>query len=221
MKKKTVLLTGGSRGIGREVKKVLSKNYKVISPTRKELDLLNDNSIDAFIKKHKKEKISIIINNAGINHPQWIDELTDQNIKDTIQINLIAPIKITRGFVKEMKKNKWGRIINVASIFGVIARGKQTMYTSTKHGVVGLTKALALELAQHNILVNSISPGFTDTDLIRINPPEKIAALEKEIPLKRLAKTREIADLVAFLISEKNTYITGENIVIDGGFINR
>lgn len=221
MKKKTVLLTGGSRGIGREIKNVLGKNYKVISPTRKELDLLDDNSINLFIEKCKKEKINIIINNAGINQPQWIGELTDQNIRDTIQINLTAPIKIIRGLVKGMKKDKWGRIVNIASIFGVIARGKQAMYSSTKHGIIGLTKALALELASDNILVNSISPGFTDTDLVRINPPEKIKALEKEIPLKRLAKTKEIADLVAFLISDKNTYITGENIVIDGGFINK
>lgn len=216
--KKIILLTGSSRGIGKEIKKRLEKEYKVIAPSRKELDLLDDSSISDYVKKIKKEKINIIINNAGINHPQWIDEMSDENIKETIQINLVAPIKIVRGLVGNMKKDQWGRIVNISSIFGVVARGKQVLYTGTKHGINGVTKSLALELAQHNVLVNSVCPGFTDTDLIRINPPEKIAAIEKDIPLGRLAKPKEIAELVYFLISDNNSYITGESIVIDGGF---
>lgn len=219
MKKRTVLITGGSRGIGEAIVKHLKKQkYNVIYPTRAELDLLDNKSIENFIKKNKTKKIDILVNNAGINNPEWVGELTDKNIEETIQINLTSPIKLIRGFVGYMKKQKWGRIINMSSMFGVVARGKQVMYVATKHGLNGVTKTSALELAQYNILVNSICPGFTNTDLIRKNPPRKIAALLKDVPMGRLVEPWEIANLVEFLISDKNTYITGETIIIDGGF---
>lgn len=216
---RTVLITGASRGIGKAISDLLLKEkYKIICPTREELDLSDDKSIDAYIKKNKNLKIDILINNAGINFPQWIEEMDDKNIKDTIQINLIAPIKLSRAFVHTMKENNWGRIINMSSAFGIVARGKQVLYSSAKHGINGMTKALALELAQYNILVNSICPGFTNTDLVNRNPIEKIHAIEEDIPLKRLADPKEIANLVSFLISDKNTYMTGALVVIDGGF---
>jgi len=220
MKKRTILLTGASRGIGEAIYKKLKKDYVVIAPKREELDLLSNKSIEEFIKKNKKLKIDIIINNAGINFPQWIEEITDENIQNTMQINLIAPIKLIRGFVGNMKKNKWGRIVNISSMFGIVARGKQVLYSASKHGVNGMTKALALELAKDNILINSVCPGFTRTDLmVKRNTPEKIALFEKDIPLGRLAKPEEIANLVEFLISDKASYITGSTIVIDGGFV--
>lgn len=216
--KKTVFLTGASRGIGQAIADQLKNRFKLISPARGELDLSNDTSIENFIEKNKDLKIDIIINNAGVNFPQWVEEITDKNIRETFQVNLIAPIKLVQGFVHNMKRNKWGRIVNISSAFGVVARGKQLLYVSTKHGINGATKALALELAPYNILVNSICPGFTKTDLVLRNPPEKIKAIEQDIPLGRLAYPSEIANLVEFLISDKNTYITGSYIVIDGGF---
>jgi 3-oxoacyl-[acyl-carrier protein] reductase len=220
--KKTVLITGASRGIGEAIYKKLKKNYIILTPTRGELNLLDNASIKSYVKKNENVKVDIIINNAGINFPQWIEEIEDENIERTIQINLIAPIKLIRGFVKNMKKNKWGRIVNISSAFGIVARGKQTIYSATKHGINGVTKALALELAGDNILVNSVCPGFTKTDLVvRTNTPEKIAVLEKDIPLGRLANPEEIANLVEFLISDENTYMTGSCVVIDGGFISR
>ena len=220
---KTVLLTGASRGIGEAIYKKLKKEYSIIAPTRKELDLLDNESIKMFVKRNKDKKVDIIVNNAGINFPQWIEEIGDENIDKTIQVNLIAPIKLIRGFVGNMKKNKWGRIINISSMFGIIARGKQVLYCATKHGINGATQALALELAKDNILVNSVCPGFTKTDLVvsKKNSSEKIAQLEGDIPLGRLAEPDEIANLVEFLISDKNTYITGSSIVIDGGYICR
>ncbi len=223
MKKYTVLVTGGSRGIGKTIVSLLKKEaYVVLAPTRRELDLSSDVSIDKFIKKWQKKQIDIIINNAGINFPQWIEEMTDENIRDTIQVNLVAPIKLVRGFVGGMKARKWGRIVNMSSAFGIVARGKQVLYTATKHGIIGATKSLALELAKDNILVNAICPGFANTDLVVArNTPEKIATLLKDIPLGRLIEPVEIAQLVSFLISPQNTAITGAVISIDGGFVIR
>lgn len=219
MKKKVVLITGGSRGLGRAMVQLLRKEYIVLAPTRQELDLLKDDSISRYLERVHKKKIQILINNAGINVPQWIEDMTDENIRDTVQINLIAPIKLIRGVAGGMKKRKWGRIVNISSAFGIVGRGKQTLYVATKHGINGITKALALELAPYNILVNSICPGFAETDLVlKRNTPEKIKHLESDIPLGRLVTPKEIAETVKFLISEKNTYMTGESLIVDGGF---
>lgn len=220
--KKIVFLTGGSRGIGKAIfEKLKKEGYQIISPDRQHLDLANEKSVKRYLNKNQGLKIDILINNAGINFPSWIDELSDENISQHIETNLISPLKLIRAFVPNMKKNKWGRIINISSVFGVVARGKQTMYSATKHGLNGITKALALELGPYNILVNSVCPGFTNTDLIKRNPPEKNALLIKDIPLGRFAEPEEIAELVLFLTSEKNTYINGAQIVIDGGFVCR
>lgn len=219
MKKRTVLITGGSRGIGKSIIQLLHKDYRIIAPTREELNLLNDTSIEKYLRDIKSIPVDILINNAGINVPQWIEEMTDENIYQTMQTNLVAPIKLIRGVIGGMKSRKWGRVINMSSAFGIVARGKQTLYVATKHGLNGVTKALALELAPYNILVNAVCPGFAKTDMvIRRNSPAKIAALEEKIPLGRLVNPDEIAGIVRFLISEKNTYITGETILIDGGF---
>jgi len=220
MRKRKVFLTGGSRGIGLAICQLLKKEgYHIIAPTREVLDLKSNVLIDEYIRKNRNQNFDILIHNAGVNYPQWIDEMLDSNIEETIQVNLLAPIRLVRGFVGGMKKNKWGRIVNVSSIFGIVARGKQILYSATKHGLNGITKAMALELARYNILVNSVCPGFTRTDLmVKRNSLLKIAEFEKDIPLGRLAKPEEIAELVAFLISDRNTYITGATIVIDGGF---
>lgn len=222
MKKQTVLITGGSRGIGKAIVSLLKKEgYDVLAPTRSELDLQSDASIAEYVRKLKNRRINILINNAGVNYPQWIDQMSDENINETMHVNLIAPIKLIRVVVPGMRKRRWGRIINISSMFGIIARGKQVLYSATKHGINGVTKGLALELAPYNILVNSVCPGFTTTDLVLCNPPEKVAALARDVPLGRLAKPVEIARLVSFLISEQNTYITGETILIDGGYTCR
>lgn len=219
MQTKTVFLTGASKGIGQAIfKKLHSEHYHVIAPTRAELNLADPQSVAGFIQKHGDIPVDILINNAGINYPQWIQELTDANINETFQINVISPLKLIRAYTPYMIKHHWGRIINISSIFGVVARGKQTLYSASKHGVNGITKALALELGPHNILVNSVCPGFTNTDLVRRNSSEKNAEIANNIPLKRFAEPEEIAELVAFLISGKNTYIHGASILIDGGF---
>lgn len=220
--RKSVLLTGASRGIGKAIfEKLVKEGYQVIAPTRKELDLADKFSVKNYIKSIKNKQIDILINNAGVNWPGNTGELTDENIELTIEINLVAPIRLINGIVGGMKKRKWGRIVNISSIFGVVAKERQMLYAATKHGLNGLTKALALELGPYNILVNSICPGFTDTDLTRRNSAEKNSSIAETIPLGRFADPSEIAQLVSFVISEKNTYMNGSVIVIDGGFSAR
>ncbi len=218
--KRTVLLTGASRGIGKAIRgKLEEEGYLLITPSRGELDLSDEQSVSIYINKLRSQKIDILINNAGINQPQYLGELDKKNIEDTLRINLITPIYLANSVVGYMKKQKWGRIINVSSIFGIVARGKQVLYASSKHGINGMTRALALELAPFNILVNSVCPGFTLTDLTGRNSPRKNAEIAGDIPLGRFAFAAEIAELVSFLVSEKNTYITGSVLPIDGGFI--
>ncbi|MFH0749532.1 MAG: SDR family oxidoreductase [Candidatus Gottesmanbacteria bacterium] len=217
-KKKTVFVTGGSRGIGKAIVQVFKKNgLTVIAPTHEELNLQSKESILSYFIKHKIQA-DILVNNAGINEPEWIDETHDETIEKTVQVNLIAPIYLVRQVVPYMKKQRWGRIINISSIFGVIARGKQSLYTATKHAINGLTKSLALELAPYDILVNSVCPGFTKTQLVLRNPVKKIRALEKDVPLGRLAEPEEIARVVYYLASDESSYITGHTLVVDGGY---
>ena len=222
MNKKTVFITGASRGIGLAITQKLKKEkYSVIAPTREELNLADKNSVNRFLTQNKNLPVDILINNAGVNYPQWIGDLTDTNIDETIEVNLISPIKLIRAYVPYMMRNKWGRIVNMSSMFGIVARGKQVLYSATKHGVNGMTKALALELGPYNILVNSVCPGFTNTDLVKKNTPEKNATLAKDIPLGRFAEPEEIAEVVLFLLSEKNTYMHGVTLILDGGFTCR
>lgn len=222
MKKRSVLLTGASRGIGKAIyEKLTEEGYEVFAPSRVELDLSSKASVNNYLEKIANRQIDIIINNAGVNFPQNTGELEDRDIEDTISINLVSPIRVINGLVDGMKKRRWGRIVNIGSIFGTVARERQALYAASKHGLVGLTKALALELGPYGILVNSVSPGFTDTQLTRRNTPAKNAEIAKDIPLNRFAKPEEIAEVVLFLISKKNTYINGADIVVDGGFICR
>lgn len=217
-KNKTVFITGGSRGIGASIVRVFHNNgYSIIAPAREELDLQSKESIERYFSKHKIEA-DILINNAGINEPEFIDKISDEVIEKTIQINLIAPIYIIRNIVPYMKKLGSGRIINISSIYGIIGRGKQSMYSATKHAINGLTKSLALELAPYNILVNSVCPGFTKTQMVLRNPPKKIAQLEKDVPIGRLASPTDIAQSVYFLASNQASYITGQTLVVDGGY---
>lgn len=216
---KTVLLTGGSRGIGLACKNQLkSEGYQIITPTRGELDLSDINSVKNYAKKNNKLNLYALINNAGINKPEWIEDISDNNIYETIQVNLISPIILVREFLPLLNGKNLSHIINITSMFGIIARGKQTAYVMSKFALNGATKSLALELAKYNILVNSVCPGFVDTDMTKNNAKKKNSELANEIPLGRFARTSEIANLVSFLISEKNTYITGSNILIDGGY---
>lgn len=214
------LITGGSRGIGKvTVQKFINEGYEVYAPTRNELDLSDDISIENYIEKYNDVQFDVIVNNAGINDINLMENITDKEIEDMFQINLLGPIKLLRGFVNGMKKNNYGRIINIGSIWAVVSKEGRSIYSATKNGIHGITNSLAIELAPYNILVNTVCPGFTLTELTKKNNSEKeIADISKEIPIGRMAEPKEIAEVVYFLGSDFNTYITGQKIVVDGGY---
>lgn len=218
-----VLITGGSRGIGKAVAGCYKQNgYIVDTPPREELDLSDQNSVDKFIRNIHDDGYDIVINNAGCNLINEIDNVVDDDLQQMFNVNLISPIRLLRGLVPYMKKNGFGRIVNVGSIWGVVSKPGRSIYSATKHGIHGITTTLALELAPYNILVNTVAPGQTMTELTqRNNSPAEIHRMELEIPIGRLAEPEEIAKVIFWLGTEVNTYITGQQIVVDGGLTSK
>jgi len=216
----TVFLTGASRGIGLSIHEKLSTmGYNIIAPPRSELNLADISSITGYIEQHKQDPIDIIINNAAINPTTPLGKMSPELIEEILRIDVIAPLLLTRGLTSHMKEESWGRIINISSIWGVRGREGRSVYSTAKHALNGMTSSLARELGTYNILVNSVCPGFIDTEMTRRNlSSEEIEVLLERVPLGRLARPEEIANVVAFLISKENTYLTGQSIVVDGGF---
>ncbi|MFM8270508.1 MAG: SDR family NAD(P)-dependent oxidoreductase [Pseudomonadota bacterium] len=217
---KKALVTGGSRGLGREIVAVL-KNYKleVFAPSRDELELSCSDSIEKFINVNRSSGFSVLVNNAGINFPETLVDSSEELWKQTLQVNLSAPRQLLKGFLPSMRESNYGRIINISSIFAIVSKAKRSTYTAAKSGLDGLTRAIAVEYGEYGILINSVCPGFLDTELTRKNnSPEEIKKIKELIPLKRLADPKEVAQFVGFLCSDKNTYITGQSLIVDGGF---
>jgi len=219
MKGRTALITGTSRGLGAAIaKRFREEGATVLGPSRDELDLLSAQSVNAFLDR-LADPIDILVNNAGINFLSDIIRLDFENFKDTIQINLIAPLHLIHGLASSMKKRRYGRILNISSIFGSVTKEKRVIYSTTKAGLNGMTRTAAVELAPDGILVNAIAPGYVDTELTRQNnSEEQLQVIKESIPVHRLAQPAEIAEVAAFFCSHRNSYITGQIITIDGGF---
>ena len=240
---KTVIITGAMRGIGKAITEQLkdSRATLILTGTDKNkldalnrslkdkkniryfyLDFLNEESITQFLSKVKGyKKIDVCINNAGINRINYVCDTPTKDWDEIIRVNLRGPFLLTKGIGKMMQSRNYGRIVNIASIFGVITKEKRAAYTATKAGLIGFTKTAAVDLAPYNILVNSVSPGFILTDLTKkILSIKEIESLKSLIPLGRLGTPEDVAPLVAFLASGLNTYITGQNIIVDGGYVN-
>lgn len=236
---KTAIVTGGTRGIGREmVRQLASRGCRVIYTGTKKpagpapkntsfqiLDLADETSISRFLQDiiTPLPSLDILINNAGINTLEPVDAVTDEIWEKILAVNLSGPMRMTRAAAKKMKEaKKGGKILNISSIFGVVSKERRDSYSASKTGLVGLTRASALDLASDNILVNAICPGFTMTELTQsVLSKKDMDALRAEVPLRRFAEVDEIASAALFLCSDQNTYITGQTLVVDGGFTIR
>ena len=230
---KNVLITGASRGIGKSIAKELSFDYNVFATARNEellkelnvtdycvCDFLKDDDISNLIEFVKQNNIDILINNAGDYIYSKIDEVKEEQVSSIFKINSITPIVLSSAVVPYMKSQKWGRIINIGSISGVMGEACASCYSATKASLIGFSKALALELASDNITVNTINPGWVDTQLGEKSiedsefSPEEIM---ESIPQKRFVEPVEVANLVKYLISEEAKGITGQSINLCAG----
>ena len=239
MKDKIILITGANRGIGHNIlKKIATCGYTVIGTSRSKdgadlitetlkdfkgkgivMDVTNQESIDISVSQIKDDYGVIygLVNNAGITNDNLLMRMSDEQWNTVIETNLTSLYRVTKSVVKDMMKARTGRIINIGSIVGMMGNAGQSNYSATKSGLLGFTKSLAREVSSRNINVNAISPGFIDTDMTRALSEEQIEALTKNIPLGRIASPDEVSSVVAFLLSEDSSYITGENINVNGG----
>ncbi len=216
---KTVLITGASRGIGEACAELFQKHgYFVYAPTRNELDLLSETSISEYISSLKKP-IDILINNAGINPLAKIGEIDFVSANDLMKTNFWAPVLLTNLLAPKMKEQGYGRIVNISSIWSGVTKSGRGIYASSKAAINAFTRTAAVEYASSNVLVNAVAPGYVATELTKINnTPEQIEIIKSNLPINRLAEPAEIAELVYFLASEKNTFVTGQTIFADGGY---
>lgn len=226
------VVTGATRGIGFAIaERLLRDGVEVIATGTCEssdypnganyykVDFTNEHSTNEFIDYLKHQKIDILINNAGINKIGEFAKIAIDDFDRILHVNLRTPFQLCQAVIPYMKKNNWGRIVNLTSIFGNITKEYRASYSSSKFGLDGMTAALASELSEEGILANSVGPGFIDTKLTRdILGDEGISDLKGRIPMKRLGQAEEIASLVSWLVSDENTYMSGQNLMIDGGF---
>ena len=219
MQTKTALITGTSRGIGSSIKEILQNDeIKILSPSRNELDLLSSESISKFLSEIS-EDIDIIVNNAGILKVGKAEEFSVKDFQDILQVNVLAPFQIISGIVGGMKRKKFGRIVNISAIWGEKSKSGRSLYSTSKAALNALTRSFAVEFAEYNILVNSVARGYIETDMMKqYNSEKELDIIKNSIPMKRFGKKTEISELVKFLCSEKNSYITGQILTIDGGF---
>lgn len=216
----SAFVTGGSRGIGKAVvDELLKVGVEVTAPTRDELDLSDLKSVEAFTLENMEFVPDLVVLNAGENSPSVISEITMGAWQKTIDVNLSSNFLLIRDFGSKMMKRGSGRIVVVSSCYSFRSRVGRAAYSTSKAGLNALVRSAALEFAANDVLVNAVCPGFVLTDLTKKNNDETgIKLLETQIPLGKLADPIEVAKLVLFLGLESNNYITGQTVVIDGGF---
>ncbi len=241
MSERVALVTGGSRGIGRATSLALSrsgyrivvasfeveKNEEVAAEIRAaggtavplELDLTSMDSIKQGVGKALKEcgRVDVLVNNAGITRDGLAIRMKPEDWNLVLQVNLSGAFFCAQQVLFGMMRERWGRIINVASVVGQMGNAGQANYVSSKAGIIGLTKALAREVASRGITVNAVAPGFIETDMTAKLPQEVKDQMMSTIPLKRFGQPDDVAAAVDFLASERAGYITGHVITVNGG----
>ena len=234
MSEEIVFISGASRGIGSAIAEhFANKGHKVIGTSRSNftfdsdnsnliplsLDITNRDSVNECMNYLKENNLtpSILINNAGITSDQLFLRMKDEDWDNVIATNLTGTFNLTKALIKGMIKNRYGRIINISSVSGLMGNPGQVNYSSAKAGLSGFTKSLAKEVGSRGITVNSIAPGFIETDMTSYLDENAKEKLSQDIPLKRLGSVNDIAELAIFLASDESSYITGQTISVDGG----
>ena len=218
MTSRTALVTGASRGIGQAIAtRLAAAGMSVLTPSREELDLSSAESVRTFLAN--APEVDVLVNNAGENKVSPIADLDLADWQRILDTNVTSAFLLIQHFAPKMTARGWGRIVNISSCYSFLSRAGRVAYSASKGALNQLTRTAALEYGAKNVLVNAVAPGFVETEMTRRNNnPEQIAALASQTALGRLAQPGEIAELVAFLASDANTYITGQLVVIDGGF---
>jgi 3-oxoacyl-[acyl-carrier protein] reductase len=240
---KVAIVTGGARGIGKAIgHKLASLNTTIIlwdiidegensaieiSSTHKvnakfyKVDISNYDEVMETTKKVLDEfkKIDIMVNNAGITRDGLLLRMKPEDWQIVLSVNLTGCFNCTKAVMKTMMSQRWGRIINVSSVVGITGNPGQSNYAASKAGIIGFTKSIAKEVAKRNITVNAIAPGFIETDMTLLLPDEVKKTYQKQIPIQRMGKPIDIANIIAFLVSEEASYITGQVINVDGGLV--
>lgn len=241
---KVALITGATRGIGKSIAVALAKegfdiaiNYRTENEemvnTKKEIedlnvrclmvrgDVSNFDECKTFVDEIIKEygNIDVLVNNAGITKDTLLLRMTPEDFNSVIDVNLVGTFNVTKNVAPYMIKAKSGRIINISSVVGVSGNAGQSNYSASKAGIIGFTKSLAKELGSRNVLVNAVAPGFIETNMTDVLKEEVKEEIAKQIPLKRMGKTEDVAKVVKFLVSEDSAYITGQVINVDGGML--
>lgn len=244
LKGKNALVTGSSRGIGRAIALELGRlganvavNYagneakaqEVVDELEKmgvqaikiQADVTDEDAVNKMVKEVIQTfgSLEILVNNAGITRDNLLMRMKEEEFDEVINTNLKGAFLCTKAVVRQMMRQKYGRIINIASIVGISGNPGQANYVAAKAGLIGLTKSNAKELASRNILVNAVAPGFITTDMTDELTDEQKEAIFRLIPLERFGEPEDVANVVGFLASDKAKYITGQTIHVDGGMV--
>lgn len=241
---KNAIVTGGSRGIGRAIALELAKqganvaiNYanndlkakEVIDEVEKlgvrglclKADVKDEKEVFNMVKMVKDEfgSIDILVNNAGITRDNLLIRMKSEDWQEVIDTNLKGVYFFTKAVTRGMMKKRYGKIVNIASVVGLVGNAGQGNYSASKAGVIGFTKSIAKELGSRGININAVAPGFVETDMTKVLSEDIKEDMLSNVPLKRFARPEDIANVVAFLCSDKSDYITGQVINVDGGMV--
>ena len=237
---RVALVTGSTRGIGRAIAQALTDSGARVAIVGRDqaradvvaaelsngsqgfaCDIADTAQVTSLVENVEKAfgSIDILVNNAGLTRDNLLLRLKDDDWNAVIDANLRGAFATIRAATRGMMKRRWGRIINISSIVGLIGNKGQANYAASKAGLIGLTKSVAKEFASRNILANVIAPGFIETAMTAAMTPEARAAMSAQIPLERLGSVQDVANAVVFLSSEQAAYITGQVLVVDGGLV--